>query len=249
MEKIYDSKRILEIDLFKGISIILMVISNFVTDLNYFLGYSENLGFWNAFAIFVAILFVFISGVSFNISYSKKLFNHAMTYEGYVERSIKLFLAGILITTVTDVFLTHGTIYFGILSFLALSGILGIFFYKFKRLNLVFAIFFIFFGFILANYHVNTIFLLPFGITPYDFYMLDFFPVFPWFGVYLIGMFFSNIFYKNGFSKFSFERLTNKITNELSILGRNTLKIYLIHQPILVGILILKYGVLTNLKI
>ncbi|WP_459201835.1 heparan-alpha-glucosaminide N-acetyltransferase [Methanococcus sp. CF] len=241
--------RFLEIDFFRGIAIILMVVSNFVTDLKYFLGYSENLVFWSIFALFVASSFVFISGVSFNISFSKKVVSKNLNYRSYLIRFLKLYLLAVVITAVTAYFLTSGTIYFGIMHFLAISGILGILFYRFKKLNLFFAIIFLIVGLLLNRTAIDISYLLPFGIRPANFYTLDYFPIFPWFGIYLLGMSFSEKYYKNGVSKYSFEIFKNKIFNKICYLGQNTLFIYIIHQPILVGLLILKYGIFSKIAL
>uniref|UniRef100_A9A809 Heparan-alpha-glucosaminide N-acetyltransferase catalytic domain-containing protein n=1 Tax=Methanococcus maripaludis (strain C6 / ATCC BAA-1332) TaxID=444158 RepID=A9A809_METM6 len=241
--------RYLEIDFFRGIAIILMVISNFVTDLKYFLGYSENLLFWSIFALFVASMFIFISGVSFNISFSKKVASNNLNYKHYVIRFMKLFSIAVLITIITKCFLTSGTIYFGIMHFLAISGILGIIFYRFKKINLVFSLIFLIVGFFLNAIVLDIQYFLPFGIMPTDFYTLDYFPIFPWFGIYLLGMSFSEKYYKNGISKYSFEIFKNKFFNKICYFGQNTLFIYIIHQPILVGLLILKYGIFSKIAL
>lgn len=239
--------RFLEIDFFRGIAIILMVISNFVTDLKYFLGYSEYLLFWSFFALFVASSFVFISGVSFNVSFSKKVASKNLTYKSYFNRFLKLSVIAVAITAVTAYFLTSGTIYFGIMHFLAISGILGIIFYRFKKLNLFFSVIFLFLGVLFSEIVLDTYWLLPFGILPTNFYTLDYFPIFPWFGVYLLGMSFSEKYYKNGVSNNSFEIFKTGFFNKICILGQNTLIIYIIHQPVLVGLLILKYGIFSKI--
>ena len=241
--------RYLEIDFFRGIAIILMVISNFVTDLKYFLGYSENLLFWSIFALFVASMFIFISGVSFNISFSKKVASNNLNYKHYFIRFIKLSAIAVLITLITARLLTSGTIYFGIIHFLAISGILGIIFYRFKKINLLFAIIFLIIGFLVNGIVLNTPYLLPFGIMPTNIYTLDYFPIFPWFGIYLLGMSFSEKYYKNGVSKYLFEIFKNKIFNKICYFGQHTLFIYIIHQPILVGLLILKYGIFSKIAL
>ncbi|MBA2862373.1 heparan-alpha-glucosaminide N-acetyltransferase [Methanococcus maripaludis] len=241
--------RYLEIDFVRGIAIILMVISNFVTDLKYFLGYSENLLFWSIFALFVASMFIFISGVSFNISFSKKVASNNLNYKNYFIRFTKLFTIAILITIITGSFLTSGTIYFGIIHFLAISGIFGIIFYRFKKMNLFFAFIFLIIGFLFNGNVLDTPYLLIFGIMPRNFYTLDYFPIFPWFGIYLLGMNFSEKYYKNGVSRYSFEIFKNKFFNKICFLGQNTLFIYIIHQPILVGLLILKYGIFSKIAL
>lgn len=68
---------------------------------------------------------------------------------------------------------------------------------------------------------------------------VDYFPLLPWFGVVLIGIWLGNTAYSNGARRF---RLPNwqvpALTFPLGWLGRHSLTIYLIHQPLLFALLI-----------
>ncbi|RLF77882.1 DUF1624 domain-containing protein, partial [Thermococci archaeon] len=78
---------------------------------------------------------------------------------------------------------------------------------------------------------------------------LDYFPIFPWFGVFLLGTAVGGILYPNGQRKFNISNLDNPVIDFICFLGRNTLKIYVIHQPVFVGLLMLIYGGLPNLGV
>lgn len=245
--KIYSRGRFWEVDFARGIGIIMMVISNFVTDLQYFLNYSQHQPFWKVFAYTTASIFVFISGLSFWISYSRSIKKNSKPYKKYFIRSGKLFGLGILITLTTYLLLESGTVYFGILHFLGAANILAILFYSFGKLNFFLALFFILGSFIVSDITLNTYLLLPFGIIPENFFTLDYFPVFPWFGVYLLGLTFGSTAYPQGTRKPDIPFPKMPLVEFICWAGRNTLKIYIIHQPVLVGLLLLIYGDLPNL--
>lgn len=218
--------RFWEIDFLRGFGIILMLISNFITDLQIFLNYPSN-QFWDLFAKFTASIFVFVSGVSFYVCYSIRGIKKILI------RFVKLMSLGFLITIVTSFLLKEGTIYFGILHFLALAWILAIPLYKVNTIPI--AAIFIMLTPLIDSVHAKTLLLLPIGITPPNFYTLDYFPVFPWFGIFLIGLRFGKIFMRSDLKEIG-------IFKFICLLGRRSLQIYLIHQPIFVSLIVLIFG-------
>ena len=247
--QIYSSGRFWEVDFVRGIGILMMIISNFVTDLQYFLNYSEHQMFWLVFARMTAFIFVFVSGISFWISYSRSIKKNPRPYKKYLRRFAKLFGLGVLITITTKVFLSSGTIYFGILHFLGVASLLAIPFYRFREKNIFFGVFFLLGSLIVSRITVNSLFLLPIGITPSKFFTLDYFPIFPWFGVYLLGMTIGSLLYPDGMRRINLNFPKILPVKFICWAGRHTLKIYIIHQPILVGLLLLIYGSLPNLTL
>ena len=227
----------------------MMVISNFITDLQYFLNYSEHQLFWKAFAYTTASIFVFVSGMSFWISYSRSIKKNPRPYKKYLKRFAKLFGLGVLITITTKVLLSSGTIYFGVLHFLGVASLLAIPFYRFKKKNIFFAVFFLLGSLIVSRITVDSLLLLPFGIVPSEFFTLDYFPIFPWFGVYLLGMSVGSLLYPDGMRKLNLNFPKILPVEFICWAGRHTLKIYIIHQPILVGLLLLIYSSLPNLSL
>jgi len=239
------SKRFWEVDFVRGIALIMMLISNFVTDLQFFLGYSEHRVFWKLFAYATASLFVSISGLSLWISHARG----KKTLKKYFLRFAKLFGLGLLITLTTYLLLERGTIYFGVLHFLGVASLLVIPFYPLGWKNLFLAVLFLLGGQIVKNVHADTLLSLPLGITPHEFFTLDYFPIFPWFGVFLLGTAIGALIYPDGKRKFKISTPKNPLLEFVCFMGRNTLKIYLIHQPVFVGLLMLLYGSLPNLGV
>ncbi len=232
--------RIWEIDFLRGIGVFLMLFSNLITDLQYFLNFPRTL-FSQLLAYITASIFVFVSGLCFNISYSRR-----RSLRRILMRFLKLTLLGFSVTTATLLFLKRGTIYFGILHFLGLASILAIPFYKIGRHIPIFIPLFIICSLFVEEVHADTLMLLPLGITPYRFFTLDYFPIFPWFGVYLLGLWFGFVWRR--WSEFPELRFLGKICKIVCIAGRNSLKIYFIHQPIFLFVLLLIYGNLPNLN-
>jgi uncharacterized membrane protein len=82
--------------------------------------------------------------------------------------------------------------------------------------------------------------LLWLGIRQMGRYMVDYYPLLPWFGVALLGVFFGLTLYPGGRPRFELADLSPKFPlPALTFLGRNSLVIYLVHQPIILGALIL----------
>jgi len=217
-----------EIDILRGIAIVMMIIFHFVFDLDYFNILNINVlgGFWLYFARLIAIIFIFLVGVSLSLSFYRKRFG----FLNYFKRGSIVFSFGLLITLVTYLFLKEGTIIFGILHLIGISIILGSLFLRFRNLNLVLGGILIGLWFYLKNLIVSYPWLVWLGLRFENFYTLDYFPLLPWFGVVLLGIYFGKLLYPEGKRRFNIS-LENKY---LSYLGRHSLLIYLIHQPILV---------------
>lgn len=226
------SERFWEIDSLRGIAIILMVISNFATDLAYFSIADLSSGFWWLFARGTASIFLFLVGISLAISYGKR----GDDFKHYFKRGAKIFSWGLAITAVTWLFLKGDLILFGVLHLIGVSIIFAYPFLKRRYNSFIYGVSAILVGLYLPNISVSAKWLLPLGLTPANYFYIDYFPIFPWIGVILIGLFFGNLLYHNHKRKINIPDYSQK-TKLLQFLGRNSLLIYLIHQPILVGLL------------
>jgi len=233
-------ERLWEIDFFRGIAIILMIIFNWSFALLYLKVYALNGGFlyWHVFPRFIGGMFIFLAGLSLTLMYSQ-IKNKKDSHKKFFSRGLKIFGYGLLITAITYLTFPEAFIIFGILHFIGISIILGSFFLKYDKLNLVLGLLIILFGFYLQSFSFNFSYLLWLGFIPQNFYTFDYWPILPWFGVTLLGIFFGNLLYKNGKRSFKIKDFSNSlITKFLDFLGRNSLSIYLIHQPLLVIILL-----------
>ena len=226
------SQRFWEIDFMRGVAIFMMVIFHFVWDLSFFynVDISFSFGFWKIFQTLTASLFIFLVGVSSFLSSQK----NNTKFKLFLKRGLKVFSFGLLITLVTKILFPSEYIIFGILHFIGVAIILSYFFLNLKYLNLFFGFLFIIVGGIIKTNYFDFSYLLPFGFVPSGFSTLDYFPIFPWFGVVLFGIFWAQLFYKDNERLFEFNiKNNNFLSKKISYTGRKSLIIYLIHQPVL----------------
>ncbi len=231
--------RFWELDFLRGIAIIMMAIFHLLFDLYYFGGYSidVNSGFWLIFARATAFIFLFLIGICLSISYSKR---PNRIWLKNLKRGLKVFGFGLIITAVTFLAFGGGFIVFGVLHFIGISVILSSVFLRFGKLNILFTLVFLLFGFYIQGFIFDFPWLLWLGLQPTGFYTFDYFPIFPWFGVILLGVFFGGVFYKNGNRMFRIMDLgRHNTTKVFNFLGKHSLIAYLLHQPIIVLILYL----------
>jgi uncharacterized membrane protein len=224
------------VDAARGIAIIMMVVYHLTYDLYAFGGYSieATTGFWALFADATASLFLFLVGVSLAISHAK---GRGDRFGKYLLRGLRIFGYGMVLTAVFLAF-GMGIVAFGILHLIGVSIIFAYPLLNLKLANvslgaLVFAV-----GmYVMARDPSGSPWLLPFGVVPESWIMPDYRPLFPWFGAVLIGLGFGNLVYGGGTRPEILSHKTPVFARPLLPLGRNSLLIYLVHQPILILLL------------
>ncbi len=237
-------ERFWEIDFLRGVAILMMIISNLVTDLIFF-GVYHNNTLWFYFARITATIFILLVGISLTISYSRaKLSGKHKTekemFSRYLKRGLKIFSWGLIVTLVTFVFLRDGFVVFGVLHLIGLSIILAYPLIRLRYWNLLLGIAFIAAGLYLQSIIFGFQWLLWLGFVPNGFYTIDYFPILPWFGVILVGLFLGNILYGDYRRRFSIHDFSNlSVIRHFCFLGRHSLLIYLLHQPIIIASLYL----------
>ncbi|NLT95649.1 MAG: DUF1624 domain-containing protein [Clostridia bacterium] len=217
--------RIWEIDFLRGIAIILMSIFHLLYDLSEFYDYDidYNSGIVDIMGFSSALMFITLTAIS--SSFSRNNF----------KRAVKILFFAYCITGITYVYDSSTYINFGILHLIGFSILLYHFFNKFSSPVLILlGVLIIITGHYFDSFTVNTNLLTPFGLTGPNYKSLDYYPLFPYFGVFLLGMALKNIFYPQKRSIFKFS-LSYK--NPIIILGRHSLFIYLAHQPLFLAIL------------
>lgn len=232
------------VDFLRGIAILMMVTYHTLFLLNYFDGYGFTLltGFWHVFQIITATAFIFLVGVSLTLSFSHAGQNETRSsFPKFLKRGLTIFALGFLITAGTRVFLGQNFVRFGILHLIGLSIILIYPFLKKWRFALPFGVLFIGVGVYFKNYpaafHPGWLFWLVFLQSHYH-ATVDYFPVLPWFGVTLLGVYVGNMIYQNNQRRFYLPDLADIPTvKQVRFLGRHSLTIYFFHQPVLAGVL------------
>jgi len=234
--------RFWEVDAARGVAIIMMVIYHTTYDLEALGGYDVDAisGNWALFADATAGLFLFLVGVSLAISRARTSLTGWRLFGKYLARGLRILAYG-MILTVVFLILHMGVVAFGILHLIGVSIILAYPFLKLRFTNLVLgALIFAAGQYVLAQDLISkNYWLLPFGVVPEGVIMPDYRPLLPWFGVVLIGLFFGNVIYAEGRRPASLPDKAPLLARPLLPLGKNSLFIYLIHQPIVIALLAL----------
>ncbi len=230
-------KRFWEIDALRGLAVILMIIFNYSFTLRFLEIYTVNAGwqYWWLFPRIIAGMFIFLVGVSLSLSYNRK-----RNYIHFLKRGAFIFSLGMLATLATWLYIGKGFVVFGILHLIGLSVILAPFFFRFGKLNAIISLVIFIFGFYINSLPSENYWLLWLGFVPSDFYSVDYFPLLPWFGLVLIGFGVGNRLYSKSKRMFKINDYSNNFfIKKLSFLGRHSLMIYVLHQPVLLAFLYL----------
>ena len=234
--------RFWEVDLLRGIAIVLMVLYHFVFDLDYFGVYEVNptSGFPLVVARTTVTLFLLLVGLSLTLSHSRSrmLGQEGRFLHQLLRKSAVILILALGISIVSYLFVGRCFIVFGVLHMIGLSLLLAYPFLRMKRTNFIIGLLFISAGIILQTVRIDSLWLLLLGLAPQDFCSLDYVPLLPWFGVVLIGMGLGGVLYPDYSRRVKLPDLSgNLLVRTLTILGQNSLAIYLIHQPIMLVIL------------
>lgn len=197
----------------------------------------------------IASIFIFLVGISLYLSYTRAELSGIYVTEKdyffkYLKRGLWIFSLGLIITLITWIFVRSDFIIFGILHFIGLAIIIQGFFLKYnqryKYLNLVLGLLFITIGLYLELFTFSFNQLMWLGFVPINLQTLDYFPLLPCLGVVSLGIFAGSILYKDYNRKYKIPDLSEYTPVKLfSFLGKHSLVIYFIHQPIILIILFL----------
>jgi uncharacterized membrane protein len=229
--------RFWEIDLLRTIAIIMMItfhtlyLLNDPFDIHNAGVPGMPYGFWWWFPRVTAGTFIFLAGVSLIIAYSK------------VRRIWEIFAWGMGITLITWLAAPDEYVRFGILHFFGIAFILAPFFTRFRFINLILGTALMAIGIYLQvqNIRFDSSWLLWLGLMPHGFWTWDYFPLLPWFGLFLVGMFCGKMLYPQGNRRFDIPEFTDPVTSALTLPGRHPLVIYLAQWPAIIGILLVLF--------
>lgn len=231
-----------EIDALRGVAIIMMVIFHLMWDFWFFRILPEVVlyaGFWKYFQRTTAILFLLLVGVSLTVSRRRVL-----ETPGKQKLAAKFLLRGLrilgwgLVISLGVWASGTGYVHFGILHLIGASIILAYPLLAYRWLNLA-----LWAGLFVAGSFVQTLrvdfsWLVWLGLRPLGYAPNDYFPLIPWFGVVLLGVFIGNTLYQPTGRLIPLPDLSNAPPIRLlQWLGRHSLPIYLVHQPLLLVIL------------
>lgn len=257
--------RIKELDIIRGITLISMMVYHACWDLGYLFRvnmpwyYGKGAYIWEQ---SICWTFILLSGYCFHLG------------KQHLKRGLTVFIGGLTVTAVTLIALPEDRIVFGVLTLLGSSMLFAIPLHcglmrMLEKTNtekisekkrsigvtgiVISSILFVLlrntnrgtFGFESLSFGkipsmlYKGYFLTYLGFTDPTFFSTDYFSVIPWFFLFLVGYF------------FFFIRKDKKIEKEihckpLEFLGRNSLLIYMIHQPVIYGIFFIVFKVIIH---
>ena len=239
-------KRYVMLDILRGLTLISMIAYHTTWDMAYLFDIKGNWAWFESDLAFVwqqSICWSFILLSGFCWSFGKKKW----------KRGLLVFFAGVITSIVTLIFMPDDRILFGVLTFLGSAMLLMIPLDKVLRKcepllgALVCALLF----FVTRNVNDGALGFgdihlvdLPYGLyhgwlanyvgfTARGFFSADYFSLLPWLFLFLVGYFLHGLFRKKNW----FGILEKGTCFPLEVLGKHSLLIYMLHQPLVYGVL------------
>ena len=217
-------RRYFTIDVLRGFAVLLMVIFHVAFDLNSFgfvsIDFIEN-AFWFSFPRFIVTLFLLCVGMGLALAHKE-----GIRWAAVRRRFYKIGGWALVITISTYFLFRENFVYFGILHCIATTSVVGVFFVRLPKLSLVVGIILIVSNFVFQPTLVPMSKWL--NVSP-----MDYIPFYPWFGIVLIGIYLESV---------NLHRIPIKrffLTRPFEVMGKHSLKIYLLHRPIIYGLIFL----------
>jgi uncharacterized membrane protein len=237
--------RFIELDIFRGCAIVFMIALHLFWDLDYFGILPLNKNFYSL-NIIVPVIFLLLVGICQVVSTNKHRAQTKTMYLKTIQRGLWILNLGMLLTLLTAIALPDRPIMFGVLHCIGCCIILSVPFIIFKPTTIaLIGTLLVISGLAIGALFTTenpTILQLAAGIHQSNIgqHTIDYFPLFPWLGVCLLGVALGNILYKENTRRFPIPDLSRyKPTKLFTWLGQHSLSIYLLHQPIIVGLLFL----------
>lgn len=229
-------RRIPAIDVARSVALMGMVVFHFVFDLELF-GHlppgTTLLPHWALFARLVAGSFLFLAGVSLVLAHGD-----GIRWPGFLRRFAMIAGAALAISVATRIAIPHAFIYFGILHAIAAASLVGL---AVLRAPIWLILVAAALAFVMPDVARTPLFdtrwLAWTGLAATVPPSFDFVPVLPWVSACLLGVAAG----RAGQAAGLWDRLRDPapapLLHRLSWPGRHSLVIYLVHQPVLIGLL------------
>ncbi|MCV2868552.1 DUF1624 domain-containing protein [Defluviimonas sp. WL0002] len=226
------AQRIVAVDLARGGALVGMVAFHLTYDLAIF-GFIDAAvpfsGFWWVLARAVAGAFLFLAGVSMWLAHGRSFRPRA-----FLRRLAVLIAAAMLVSAATWLAMPGKFVYFGILHSVAAASILGLIFLRVPALWTAIASGLVLFApAALRDEAFNSPWLWWTGLSTVWRAAADFEPVLPWFAPFLAGMALGQT---GVLKRLPLSAGGMRALRPVAWAGRHSLMIYLVHQPILIGL-------------
>ena len=222
------------VDMARGAAIVAMIVYHAAWDLSFFrlipVDVGGSLG-WSLFARAIAGSILAVVGISLVLATRRGL--HLARF---VRRLAILVAAAASITLVTWFVFPDSFIFFGILHSIAVASVLGLAFVRLPVAAVALAAAAVFVApAVIADPVLDEPALWWLGLMSFRPLSNDFVPIFPWFGMVLAGIVAARLALRFGFVESARPRPGRPLAL-LVWVGRHSLVIYLIHQPVLFGL-------------
>lgn len=225
------------IDCVRGLAVVAMVAFHLSFDLQYF-GYTwrgRALAFpswyWQIVPACIGGTFLFLLGLSAKLRFLRA---GKASFSGFRRRALTIGALALGVNLVTFAATPATPIYFGVLHMAAAAFLLLPLFLPFPRLALASGAVFAAAGFALFNARFEFRHLLWLGFTPERGAGWDYYPLLPWLGIVLLGTALGPRLRARARFDFIVEK---RRLAPLLWLGRKSLFVYIVHQPILLACL------------
>jgi uncharacterized membrane protein len=229
-------QRFAGIDALRGFAVAQMIVYHFIYDLNYFgwlhLAMTRNQP-WIGWRTAIVTQFLLLVGVSLVLRHAFK-----PTWSDFWRRWLQIAGAALLVSAGSWWVFRDRFIYFGILHFIAVALILARLLVPLGRANILLGVIALLVGLLFKNALFDPAELNWIGFMTYKPHTEDYVPLFPWLGITLIGVGLGASWRSTGFAITPALRGFNAAPPRLLVfLGIWALTVYLVHQPLLLGLL------------
>jgi uncharacterized membrane protein len=226
-------RRIILIDAARGGAVMAMIFYHLGFDLNYLHWIHQNLNYdlrWMTARSLILGSFLLTMGASTALAE-----NHQVSRRRRWERVGKIAAAAALVTAGSWMVVPNTAIYVGTLHAIALMSLILLLFPIAALPAGILGVGMIALGNICSTPLFNHSALAWFGLMTYKPLTLDYVPLLPWFGVCLVGYGIMKTLTQKGWSS---NPPHVRLPGAFLWMGRHSLPIYLLHEPLLLGILI-----------
>lgn len=240
-----ESSRLAIVDIARGVALLAMFVYHFAYDLSMFRLIETDIVAepgWRLFARGIAGTFLIIVGFSLVLATRKGL-----DYAAYLKRLAMVAGAAALVTLGTWRFMPGDFIFFGILHHVAVASVLAL---PFLRLPLIVVALAAMLAFALPSFIADPLLDQPWavwlGFSQAPIQTADFVPVFPWFGCALSGIVLARLVLPRlTGTALAGWRPGDKVSRIVAWGGRHSLLVYLVHQPLFIGALMLSTQIIA----
>lgn len=218
------------LDRVRGFAVVLMVIFHFCLLLNWFgLGVADfyQSPTWPLVRGLILSLFIGVSGVSAGLSLKH------FELKKYLLRLTQLVLYALAVTLASFLYAPDRLVLMGVLHFFVVASLLGLLFYPLGKFNLLLGALVIIIGNQYSHNWFDTSSGWWLGLMTQKPLTLDYVPLFPWMGVYLLGFGLSQGFPLVAGCARELKSQQRFYLTGLELLGRQSLNIYILHIPLI----------------